>query len=67
MFFAEPVFFQALVTCHPVFDCVYNHLQCLLPDCIITIINVIPLICIYSFTYAHMCKDITVDSSALAN
>ena len=42
-----------------------NHLQCLLPDCII--INLIPITCIYSFTYAHMCKDIAVDSSALDN
>ena len=42
-----------------------NHLRCLLPDCII--INLIPITCIYPFTYAHMCKDITVDSSALEN
>ena len=40
-----------------------NHLQCLLPDCII--INLIPITCIYSFTYAHMCKDIAVDSFAV--
>ena len=29
-----------------------NHLRCLLPDCII--INLIPITCIYSLTYAHI-------------